>query len=88
MEPAAAPYENVTIESNSFGRSVYPDEVGTHAAGLYIAGSEPSGEGTMINWKIRNNWFENDVYVSPAKGTGNTFCGNTGKAPSGWGASC
>ena len=86
--PLPPQYENVTIENNSFGRSVYPDEVGTHAAGLYIARIGPSGEGTMVNWKIRNNWFENDVYVSPAKGTGNTFCGNTGKAPSGWGASC
>ncbi len=72
----------------SFGRSVYPNEVTTHAAGLYIARIGPSGEGTMNNWKIRNNWFENDVYVSPARGSGNIFCGNTGTAPAGWGNTC
>ena len=82
--PLPPQYENVTIEGNSFGRSVYPNEVTTHAAGLYIARIGPSGEGTMNNWKIRNNWFENDVYVSPARGSGNIFCGNTGVTPSGW----
>jgi chitodextrinase len=86
--PLPPQYENVTIENNSFGRSVYPNEVTTHAAGLYIARIGPSGEGTMNGWKIRNNWFENDVYVSPARGSNNIFCGNTGKTPSGWGNSC
>ena len=79
---------NFTIENNSFGRSVYPNEVDTHAAGLYIARIGPSGEGTMNGWKIRNNWFENSVYVSPAIGSNNIFCGNTGVAPSGWRNSC
>jgi hypothetical protein len=86
--PLPPQYGNVTIENNSFGRSVYPNERDTHAAGLYIARIGPNGEGTMNGWTIRNNWFENAVYRSPAIGTGNIFCGNTGVTPSGWGASC
>ena len=35
----------------------------------------------MNGWKIRNNWFENDVGRSPTIGSGNVFCGNTGQGP-------
>ena len=86
--PLPPQYGNVTIEGNSFGRSVYPNEVTTHAFGLNIGRVGPNGEGTMNGWRVRNNWFENNVGVSPTIGTGNVFCGNTGKPPSGWQVSC
>jgi hypothetical protein len=86
--PLPPQYGNVTIEGNSFGRSVYPNEVTTHAYGLNIGRVGPNGEGVMNGWKVRNNWFENNVGVSPTIGTGNIFCGNTGMAPSSWRATC
>ena len=46
-------------------------------------GRGPSGQGVMIGWTIRNNWFENNVASAPL-GTRNDRLRHHPQAPSGW----
>jgi chitodextrinase len=81
--PLPAPYGNVVLEGNTFGK---PD--GTYT--LYIAKiglSIPSSE-PVNGWQIRNNSFGSAVNIDAPIGTGNTFCGNTGSAPTAWKTTC
>lgn len=87
--PMPPTYGNVTLENNWFGRSVYPDEVTTHAAGLWIGWVGVGGQpGTLFGWKIRNNFFENDVFSDQPFDSASIVCGNTGDAPAGWTVPC
>jgi chitodextrinase len=86
--PRPPAYGNVTIENNRFGSSRFDNGVCCHYYGLYIGNVAYPAPGTLNGWKIRNNWFENGVAVAPSTGSGNVFCGNTGKPMSGWSATC
>jgi hypothetical protein len=76
--PRPPAYGNVTIENNQFESSRFDNGVCCHYYGLYIGNVAYPAPGTLNGWKIRNNWFENEVAVAPSLGSGNIFCGNTG----------
>jgi hypothetical protein len=81
--PLPPVYGNVVLEGNNFG---HPD--GTYA--LYIAkiGTSIPSSAPVNGWKIRNNNFDGPVNIDAPIGTGNTFCGNTGAAPTNWKNAC
>lgn len=86
--PKPPTYGNVTLEGNQFGASRFANGACCHYYGLYIGWIADPPPGELTGWAIRNNWFENDVSVSPSVGQGNVFCGNTGQAPTAWKAAC
>jgi chitodextrinase len=81
--PLPAPYGNVILENNTFGK---PD--GTYT--LYIAkiGTSIPSSAPVNGWRIRNNSFGSAVNIDAPIGTGNIFCGNTGSAPTNWRTAC
>jgi chitodextrinase len=87
--PRPPAYGNVTIEGNRFESSRDDNGVCCHYYGLYVGNVAYPAPGTLNGWTIRNNWFEQQVAVAPAVGSGNTFCGNTGNAgKAGWSNPC
>lgn len=92
-DPPSPAYGNVTLEGNRFMHSTCSGcggvPAGWHYYGLVIAQVSGSSSSAPLNgWKIRNNFFENDVSIGPPMGTGNVFCGNTGAVPAAWTAAC
>lgn len=78
--PQPPSYGNVVLERNSFG-----DPNGS-CCGIYVGGTGPSGDRTMRNWTVRNNFFGDSPAI--AGQSGGTYCGNTGAAPSAWQTPC
>jgi chitodextrinase len=78
--PRPPAYGNVTIENNRFEASRDDNGACCHYYGLYVGNVAYPAPGTLNGWTIRNNWFEQQVAITPPVGTGNTFCGNTGNA--------
>jgi chitodextrinase len=78
--PAPPAYGNVVLEGNQFG-----DPTGS-CCGIYVGGTGPSGDRTMRNWTVRNNFFGDGPAI--AGQSGGIYCGNTGAAPAAWETPC
>ena len=74
--PLPSAYGNVTLENNDFGHT-YKDDGTWHYYSLYVGNTAADG-GTLSGWKVRNNSFEIDAYVSRTASSGSRWVGNLG----------
>ena len=74
--PLPPAYGNVTLENNVFGHT-YKDDGTWHYYTLYVGNTANDG-GTLSGWKVRNNTFEIDAYVSRTASSGSRWVGNLG----------
>jgi hypothetical protein len=75
--PLPPAYGGVTLENNVF---VHPEDLqsgGWHYYGLFVGNTGPGG-GSLTNWVVRNNTFENDANVSRTSSSGSRWVGNVG----------
>lgn len=81
--PPQQAYGNIFLENNTFGPSRFENGVCCHYYGLAMH----DNMGSMLNWTIRNNRFDQPV-LNGEKQTSGIFCGNTGSAEPSWKVPC
>jgi hypothetical protein len=94
--PQPPAYGNVTVESNTFGASRFPNSVCCHYYSLVIGCTGPpcnsSEAGPLYGWRVRFNYVAptSTATISEPRSqfSDNIFCGNTGNVDPSWATSC